>query len=111
MIPAAARRIGVMAPASSCPRSATTRRFNDLDLMLLKTSYVFPIARRLEMDLHSEWGSVYGDVWHDAKPNTLHNSYGFSLRGRYVTGPIAAIGLDFSREGMRATYALGRIDQ
>jgi len=85
-------------------------RFQDLDLMLLKTSYVFPISRRFELDLHSEWGSVYGDVWRDAQLGTLHNSYGVSLRGAYVSGPIAAIGFDFSREGVRATYSLGRVE-
>jgi hypothetical protein len=82
-------------------------RFHDRDLLLTRASYVFPIARRLELDVHSEWGAVYPDVWKDARLDRLNNSYGVSLRGRYEVGLLAALGFDFSREGMRLTYALG----
>jgi hypothetical protein len=34
-------------------------RFYDTDLVHVKASYIFPVSRRLEMDVHSEWGSVY----------------------------------------------------
>lgn len=85
-------------------------RFYDVDLFHLKTSYIFPISRRLELDLHSEWGSVYGDVWRDAKFTNLHNTYGVSLRAVYVSGPVAAIGVNFSPEGARISYSFGRIE-
>jgi hypothetical protein len=77
--------------------------------MLLKASYIFPVSRRLELDLHSEWGSVYGDVWRDANLGGLHDSFGIALRGCYVTGPIASIGVDVSRENIRLAYTLGGV--
>jgi hypothetical protein len=85
-------------------------RFQDLDLAYLRTSYVFPIARRLELDLHSEWGGVYSDVWKDPTLNSVQSSFGIAMRGVYVLGPVAAIGLDFSREGMRFNYTVGGIE-
>ncbi len=62
------------------------------------------------MDLHSEWGAVYPDLWRDAKLNTLHNSFGFSLRVRDKHGPRASIGFDFSREAIRLRFALGGVE-
>jgi hypothetical protein len=85
-------------------------RFRDEDLLLLKTSYILPVSRRLELDLHSEWGSVYHDVWSDAGLSSLHNTYGFAVRGSYLTGPILALGADWSPEGTRLSFAFGRIE-
>ena len=85
-------------------------RFHDFDAVLGRVSYLFPLARRLEMDLHSEWGSVYRNAWTDASLTTLHNSVGATLRLRYETGPVAALGIDVSREGVRMKYALGGIE-
>lgn len=85
-------------------------RFHDLDLLHLRTAYLFPIARRLEIDLHSEWGAVYSEVWQDAKLNTLRESFGVSLRGRYDVVPVASIGLDFSREAVRVSFAVGGLE-
>jgi hypothetical protein len=88
----------------------TQGRFYDVDLLHVKASYIFPLSRRLEMDVHSEWGSVYGDVWQDAKFTHLENSYGVSLRAVYFTGPFASLGLNFSHEGARISYSLGRVE-
>jgi hypothetical protein len=85
-------------------------RFHDLDAVLGKVSYLFPLARRLEMDVHSEWGAVYRNAWTDAQFTTLSNSFGATLRLRYETGPVAAIGIDASREGVRVKYALGGLE-
>ncbi|MEO5616320.1 MAG: hypothetical protein ABIS67_00970 [Candidatus Eisenbacteria bacterium] len=85
-------------------------RFHDLDLLLTKVSYIFPIVRRLEFDLHSEWGGVYSNVWGDPRLSTLKNSYGFALRGRNKDGPIGAIGMDFSREAARVRFSLGGLE-
>jgi hypothetical protein len=82
-------------------------RFRDLDLALGRISYIVPISRRLEIETHSDWGSVYHDVWTDARFNNLEHSLGFSLRGRYELGVLASIGADFSREGYRVSYTLG----
>jgi hypothetical protein len=85
-------------------------RFEDLDLAAFRTSYIFPIARRLELDLHSDWGGVYRDVWKDATFGSVHSSFGIAMRGVYALGPIASIGLDFSREGMRVNYTVGGVE-
>ena len=85
-------------------------RFHDLDLLLTRLDYVFPLERRFEMDLHSEWGSVYPDLWSDAKLATLHNSFGFALRVRDDRGPRGSIGFDFSREGYRLRFSIGGVE-
>ena len=85
-------------------------RFHDLDMLLTRVNYVFPLARRFEMDLHSEWGAVYPDVWNDARLSSLHNSFGFALRSRSDRAPRGAIGLDFSRENVRLRYTLGGVE-
>lgn len=84
-----------------------TGRFHDMDLLLTKLSYLYPIGRRLEVELRSAWGAVYPDVWSDARLDQLEHSVGFSVRGRYAAMPVAAIGVDWSREGPRITWALG----
>jgi len=82
-------------------------RFRDLDLALGRISYIIPVSRRLELDTHTDWGSVYHDVWTDARFSNLEHSFGFSLRGRYELGVLASIGADFSNEGYRLNYTLG----
>jgi hypothetical protein len=82
-------------------------RFHDLDLALGRVSYIVPVSRRLEFEAHSEWGSVYHDVWTDARFSSLEHSFGLALRGRYELGVLASIGADFSREGYRVSYSLG----
>jgi hypothetical protein len=82
-------------------------RFRDLGLLYGRVSYILPVSRRLELEGHSEWGSVYHDVWTDARLAGLHHSFGVSLRGRYELGLLASAGVDFSREGFRVSYSLG----
>ena len=85
-------------------------RFHDLDLLLTRLAYVFPLERRFEVDLHTEWGAVYPDLWRDAKFDTFHNSFGFALRVRDDRGPLASIGFDFSREASRLRFSLGGVE-
>ena len=85
-------------------------RFHDLDLLLTRLAYVFPLERRFELEVHSEWGAVYPDLWRDARLNTLHDSYGFSLRARDDRAPRASIGFDFSREETRLRFSLGGVE-
>ena len=85
----------------------TPGRFHDMDLLLTRLDYVFPLQRNFEVDLHSEWGGVYPDLWRDAALRTLHNSFGFALRARGSQSPNASIGCDFSREGARLRFSLG----
>ncbi len=85
-------------------------RFQDRDLLLTRLAYVFPLERRLEMELHSEWGAVYPDLWSDAKLTTLHHSAGLSLRVRDDHAPRASIGFDFSREVTRLRFSIGGVE-
>jgi hypothetical protein len=85
-------------------------RFHDMDLLVSRVSYIFPIVRRLEIDLHSEWGGVYSNVWGDPRLSTLRNSYGVALRGRLKEAPFGSLGLDFSREGARVRFSLGGVE-
>ena len=85
-------------------------RYHDLDLLLARVTYLFPILRGLEVDLHSEWGAVYHDVWNDVRPNTLKSSVGFSLRARSALKPRASAGMDFSPEAVRLRLSLGGLE-
>ena len=85
-------------------------RFHDRDLLLTRLDYIFPLQRHFEMGLHSEWGSVYPDVWTDARLSTLHHSYGFEFRVRTDARPRAALGMDFSRESARLRFSIGGLE-
>ena len=85
-------------------------RFRDIDGLLTRAAYVFPLARLFELEAHTEWGAVYPDVWRDAGFRTLRSSFGFSVRARSDRAVRAAAGLDFSRESVRIHYALGSVE-
>jgi len=83
-----------------------TGRFHGLDAVLTQLAYVFPVSRRVEMDLHGEWGNTYGRLG-DVKPGDFEHSAGVTLRLRWEHAPLAAIGFDASRESVRLTYGIG----
>ena len=85
-------------------------RFRDLDALLTRVTYVFPLARLFEFEMHSEWGAVYPDVWQDAGFRSLKSSVGFNVRGRTERASRGAIGVDFSKESVRFHYALGGVE-
>jgi hypothetical protein len=85
-------------------------RFHDLDLLHTRLMYVFPLARLFELEVHSEWGAVYPDLWADAKLGTLKHSAGLSLRFRNDAAPRGSLGFDISPEGARIHYALGGVE-
>jgi hypothetical protein len=84
-------------------------RFHDLDLLLAKLSYVFPLAKNLELDLHSEAGGVYPDLG-DARIRTLESSFGTMLRFRTDLAVFGGVGMDWSREETRLRFTLGGIE-
>jgi hypothetical protein len=86
-------------------------RFHDLDLVLARLSYIFPLVRRFEMDVHVESGTVVSDVWRAARFDRLEQSVGIALRGRSSSRPYGAFGLDVSRESVRFRYSLGDPDR
>jgi hypothetical protein len=85
-------------------------RWHDLDLIHLRANYIFPLQRHAEMDLHAEAGHVYADVWNDASLRSLEHSLGFAFRIRTDRSPVAAIGLDFSREQTRLRFSFGGVE-
>ena len=88
----------------------TPGRFVDRDALLGRVTYVFPLSRLFEADVHGEWGSVYHDVWHEARLGSLEHSFGFAFRGRSQSSVHGSIGLDFCREGLRVNYAWGGVE-
>jgi hypothetical protein len=85
-------------------------RFHDFDAFLVRGSYIFPLSRRFEINLHAEGGAVYRDVWEDLSLRTWEHSWGAYLRGRSATRPVGSFGFDVSREGLRIRYSIGDVD-
>jgi hypothetical protein len=84
-------------------------RFHDVDLVVGKLSYIFPLARNFEFELHAESGGVYPEL-KKAQLGTFKNSYGVALRPRLDTAPLASIGVDWSAESVRFRYTLGGVE-
>jgi hypothetical protein len=84
-------------------------RFHDVDLAVGKLSYLFPLARHFEVDLHAEAGGVYPNL-RRARPETLEQSYGVALRCRSGSAPLGSIGLDWSREAVRLRFSWGDVE-
>ncbi len=82
-------------------------RFHDLDSALGRLSYVFPLAYRLEMDVHAEVGQVAGDIWKDLARSSLQHSFGIALRPRLDEAVLGMIGVDWSRETVRVRFSIG----
>jgi len=84
-------------------------RFHDLDLVAGRLTYLFPMGRYLEMDLHSDAGGVYPDL-SEARLATLKGSYGAALRIRSVAAVLGQIGVDWSSEKVRFGFSLGGVE-
>jgi len=84
-------------------------RFRDADLVLGRVTYIFPVARYLEGDVHTELGDVLPTL-EDARLDRLRNSYGAALRVRSFFVPLAAFGMDWSREKVRFRFAIGGVE-
>jgi len=85
-------------------------RFHDLDAVSGRLSYIFPVAFRLEFDVHMEMGQVARDVWRDGKWSTLEHSYGIALRPRLENLVLGAIGVDWSDESVRFRFSAGGVE-
>jgi len=84
-------------------------RFRDMDLMLARLSYIFPLVKNLEFDLHTQSGGVYPGL-SQARIATLKSSFGAALRFRTETAILGALGCDWSPEQARFWFALGGIE-
>ena len=84
-------------------------RFRDRELVLGKLTYVYPVLRNAEFDLHVESGEVapeYGAL----RFARLEQSAGFAFRLRLDTAMLGSVGMDFSRESARLRFALGGVE-
>lgn len=84
-------------------------RFHDVDLALARLSYLFPLLKNAEFDLHAETGSVFPS-FESARLRQFSQSFGFALRFRAGDLMYGAIGMDFSRETARLRFALGSVE-
>ena len=84
-------------------------RFRDRDLVLGKLSYVYPILRNAEMELHVESGQV-APGYDALRFARQEQSAGFAFRLRMDTSMVGAVGMDFSRESARVRFALGGVE-
>ena len=84
-------------------------RFHDLDLAVARLSYVFPLSKTFELDLHAESGSVVPTL-RALRRSALEHSYGVAFRPRRLSRPLFSIGLDGSREGARMTIMLTGVE-
>lgn len=86
------------------------QRWHDLDGVVGKVSYIFPLQQHFEFDVHVEAGGVYEDLQRDAKFNTLVMSYGVALRPRTKFAPLGYVGLDWSPETVRFRFSIGGVE-
>jgi hypothetical protein len=84
-------------------------RFHERSLILSRFSYIYPLARYFEMDLHAEVGGVFNKV-KNAEASEMRPSYGLAVRIRTPMSPVAFGGLDFSREKVRLRFGIGNVD-
>jgi hypothetical protein len=85
-------------------------RFKDLDMVVGQLSYIFPLAQHFELDVHTELGNVYRDVFEAPTWNSLRQSYGVQLRPRTNHTPLGFVGVDWSNEGVRFRFSIGGVE-
>jgi len=85
-------------------------RFRGADLVSARLGYVFPLAEHAELEFSVERGGVFDDVWRGARLDRMRDSYGISYRLRTDVAPVGAVGVDWSHEGARVRFAMGRVE-
>jgi len=85
-------------------------RFKDLDMVVGQVSYIFPLAQHFELDVHTELGNVYRDVFEAPTWNSLRQSWGVNLRPRTNSSPLGFVGVDWSNEGVRFRFSIGGVE-
>lgn len=84
-------------------------RFHDLDLFVAKLSYIYPLVKNLEFDLHTETGEVYPDLG-SIRVSSFESSFGTALRFRTEFAPFAVVGVDWSSESTRFRFSIGGVE-
>jgi len=85
-------------------------RFHDLDLLVVKLGYIFPLVEYAELEVATEIGAVSGDVWSQTRLDGLERTYSVVLRPRSHSAPLGTIGLSWGREGARMRMSLGAVE-
>jgi hypothetical protein len=85
----------------------TPGRFHDLDALLTRVTYVFPLVTKVEMALQADAGGVYGNVWRDPRLSDLATSYGAFVRPRGNARIYGWFGVERSRESLRFRWKFG----
>jgi Omp85 superfamily domain len=88
-------------------RGFEPRRFQDVDMLVGRLTYLFPLSQHFEFDIHAEAGGVYGDLTDEPRFASLETSYGVALRPRTVLAPLGFVGVDWSREAVRFRFGFG----
>ena len=85
-------------------------RFHDLDLIVVKFAYIFPVVEYGEIEVATDIGAVSGDVWNEPRFDQLERTYSVILRPRSHRAPLGAIGVSWGREGARIRLSLGGVE-
>ena len=85
-------------------------RFHDLDLLLVKFAYIFPLVEYGELEISTDIGAVSGDVWNTTRIDQLERTYSVILRPRSHRAPLGSIGVSWGREGARVRMSLGGVE-
>jgi hypothetical protein len=86
-------------------------RFHDRDLMAARLSYLFPLQRFFELDLHVESGGVFPDLTRTPRLDRLQQSVGVSVRTRSDLHPLSSAGIEVSRDAVRLVFTLTNPDR
>ncbi len=84
-------------------------RFRDLDLIVAKLSYIYPLVKNLEFDLHTETGGVYPNLG-SVRISSFESSFGGALRFRTEFASFAMVGFDWSSESTRFRFSIGGVE-
>jgi len=85
-------------------------RFKDVDMLVGQVSYLFPLAQHFELEMHTELGNVYRDLFEGPTWTSLRQSYGVYLRPRTNAVPLGFVGVDWSNEGVRFRFSIGGVE-
>jgi len=84
-------------------------RFRDLDSMLGRLSYIYPLGKNLEMDLHLEEGAVMTRLA-DASEGRFRPSFGAALRIRSDFATLGMVAIEVSSEQTRFRFSIGGVE-
>ena len=87
-------------------RGYEPNRFRDLDAVLTRLTYIYPLAKNFELELHGESGGVYPNLG-SVRLSTFRSSFGASLRVRTELAVYGLVGFDRSPEGTRLRFSIG----